>query len=51
MCEGGQMVRSRDHDWSALQCRGPCWAGAKPPLLALGWLKMPSKQDRHKTRS
>lgn len=45
------MVRSRDHDWSALQCRGPWWAGAEPPSPALGELKTPSKQDRHETRS
>lgn len=51
MWEGGQMVRSRDHDWSALQCRGPCWLRAALPSPALGGLKMPSKQDRHETRS
>lgn len=49
--DGGQMVRSRDHDWSALQCRGPCWVGAEPPSPVLEGLKMPSKQDRHETRS
>lgn len=49
--DGGQMVRSRDHDWSALQCRGPCWAGPEPPSPVLEGLKMPSKQDRHETRS
>lgn len=45
------MVRSRDHDWSALQCRGPCCVGAEPPSPALGGLKTPSKQDRHKITS
>lgn len=49
--EEGQMVRSRDHDWRALQCRGPCWAGAELPSPVLVGLKMPSKQDRHETRS
>lgn len=45
------MVRSRDHDWSALQCRGPCWVGAELPSPVLAGLKMPSKQDRHEIRS